>query len=133
MPRLHPLRLGPFAKPLRFLRRQRPPLNFITVHYAYFFAVCLLSAIIFWGANTPQTTVRVSFADSLFLTVSAMTLAGLNTVNLSELNTFQQTLLFLLIVLGSAIWVSAFVVHVRKRAFERKFADVIEARKQKRR
>ncbi|KAK1822944.1 hypothetical protein LTR12_002666 [Friedmanniomyces endolithicus] len=133
MPRLHPLRLGPFAKPLRFLRRQLPPLNFITVHYAYFFAVCLLSAIIFWGANTPQTTVRVSFADSLFLTVSAMTLAGLNTVNLSELNTFQQILLFLLIMLGSAIWVSAFVVHVRKRAFERKFADVIEARKQKRR
>ncbi|TKA80167.1 hypothetical protein B0A55_03601 [Friedmanniomyces simplex] len=133
MPCLHPPNLGPLAKPLRFLRRQLPPLNFITVHYAYFFAVCLLSAIIFWGANTPKTTVRVSFADSLFLTVSAMTLAGLNTVNLSELNTFQQFLLFVLIMLGSAIWVSAFVVHVRKRAFERKFRDVIEARKQKRR
>lgn len=55
-----------------------------------------------------------------------MTLAGLNTVNLSELNTFQQFLLFLLIMLGSAIFVSAFVVHVRQRAFDRKIVDLKE-------
>ncbi|KAL1624082.1 hypothetical protein SLS54_004011 [Diplodia seriata] len=62
----------------------------------------------------------VSFTDSLFLCVSAMTLAGLNTVNLSNLNTFQQVILFLLIMAGSAIFVSAFVVHVRRKAFEAK-------------
>ena len=64
--------------------------------------------------------------DSLFLTVSAMTLAGLNTVNISLLNTFQQFLLFLLIMLGSAIFISAFVVHVRRSAFEKKFMDIEE-------
>jgi hypothetical protein len=32
-----------------------------------------------------------------------MTLAGLNTVNLSTLNTFQQVLLFFLIIFGSAV------------------------------
>lgn len=74
----------------------------------------------------------VPFADSLFLTISAMTLAGLNTVNLSELNTFQQVLLFLLIMLGSAIWVSAFVVHVRWKAFTRRMAAVKEERRRKR-
>ena len=58
-----------------------------------------------------------------------MTLAGLNTVNLSSLNTFQQFLLFLLIMLGSAIFVSAFVVHVRRRAFEKKFEIVTERQK----
>jgi hypothetical protein len=47
-----------------------------------------------------------------------MTLAGLNTVNLSTLNTFQQVILFLLIMLGSAIFVSAFVVYFRQRAFD---------------
>ena len=44
-----------------------------------------------------------------------MTEAGLNTVNLSELNTFQQFILFLLIMLGSAILVSIAVLQVRQR------------------
>ncbi|KAL1296598.1 hypothetical protein AAFC00_000091 [Neodothiora populina] len=60
-----------------------------------------------------------------------MTLAGLNTVNLSQLNTWQQCMLFFLIIMGSAIFVSAFVVLVRKRAFERKFRSIIQQRKQK--
>ena len=61
-----------------------------------------------------------------------MTLAGLNTINLSELNTFQQFILFLLIMLGSAILVSSAVVHVRKKAFERKFKHVIERERARR-
>ena len=84
----------------------------------------------FWGSSTPAKS--VSFTDSLFLTVSAMTLSGLNTVNLSQLNTFQQFLLFLLTLLGSAILVSIAVVHIRKKAFERKFSDVIEKERQRR-
>jgi len=108
-----------------------PPRNFITLHYAYFVAVCMLSSIIFWGASTPPRS--VSYTDSLFLVVSAMTLAGLNTVNLSILNTFQQVLLFILIILGSAILVSIAVVHVRKKAFERRFKDIVEVERQKRR
>jgi Trk-type K+ transport system membrane component len=132
--------LGPLNQPLRFIRRQLPPLNFITLHYTYFIGICLLFALIFWGSSTPRdaapdhgTTLKVSFTDSLFLSVSAMTEAGLNTVNLSELNTFQQILLFILIILGSAIWVSAFVVQVRKRAFEKKFRIVVEEQNRRRR
>ncbi|KAK5113964.1 hypothetical protein LTR62_003087 [Meristemomyces frigidus] len=117
---------GPLKKPLRFLRRQLPPINFITIHYLYFIATCLLSAVIFWGSSTET---KVSFTDSLFLCVSAMTEAGLNTVNLSQLNTFQQVILFVLIMLGSAIWVSAGVVLVRKATFEKKFKAVIEAKR----
>lgn len=57
--------------------------------------------------------------------------SGLNTVNLSELNTFQQVMMFLLIMIGSAIFVSAFVVHVRKRAFERRFAYIAAQRRRR--
>jgi hypothetical protein len=106
------------------LRSQVPELNFITLHYIYFITTCLLSAIIFWGASTPARS--VSFTDSLFLTVSAMTLAGLNTINLSILNTFQQFMLFVLIILGSTIFVSASIVHIRRTAFERRFRSEIE-------
>lgn len=60
-----------------------------------------------------------------------MTLAGLNTVNLSTLNTFQQIMLFSLIMIGSAIFVSAFVVHVRMRAFEHRFEHVAEQRRRR--
>ena len=55
-----------------------------------------------------------------------MTLAGLNTINLSELNVFQQFILFALTLLGSAILVSIVVVHVRKKAFERTFKSAFK-------
>jgi hypothetical protein len=119
----------PLVRPWRLVRRWLPPLNFITIHYAYFVVTCLISAVIFWGASTPAHSVR--FIDALFLVVSAMTLSGLGTINLSTVNTFQQVLLFLLIMMGSAIFVSGFVVHVRKRAFEKKFRIVIERERRK--
>jgi hypothetical protein len=56
------------------LRPHLPDLSFITLHYLYFIATGLTSAIIFWGSSTPAKS--VSFTDSLFLCVSAMTEAG---------------------------------------------------------
>ncbi|KAF2483418.1 cation transport protein-domain-containing protein [Neohortaea acidophila] len=112
---------------MRFLRRQLPPLNFLTIHWMYFIFTALLTALIFWGSTT--TAHHINFTNALFFTVSAMTEAGLNPVNLSALNTFQQVLLFLLILAGSPVFVSAFVVHVRKKAFERRFLDEKERRK----
>ena len=90
----------------------------------------MLSSIVFWGSSKPSRS--ISYTDSLFLVVSAMTLAGLNTINLSQINTFQQFILFLLIMLGSAIFVSIGVVHVRKNAFERRFESIVEEARQRR-
>jgi hypothetical protein len=56
------------------LRPHLPDVTFITLHYLYFIAAGLISAIIFWGSSTPAKS--VSFTDSLFLCVSAMTEAG---------------------------------------------------------
>lgn len=101
-----------------------PPANFITLHYAYFIGTCLLASLIFWGSSTPARS--ISYTDSLFLTVSAMSLAGLNTVNLSQMNTWQQIILFFLIMLGSTIFVSFGVLQVRQKAFERRFKAIVE-------
>lgn len=101
-----------------------PPANFITLHYAYFIGTCLLASVIFWGSSTPPRS--ISYTDSLFLTVSAMTLAGLNTVNLSQMNVWQQIILFFLIMLGSTILVSFAVLAVRQKAFERRFKVIVE-------
>lgn len=107
-----------------------PPLNFITLHYAYFIVVVLITSVIFWGSSNPAHS--ISYTDSLFLTVSAMTEAGLNTVNLSQMTTWQQVLLFLLILFGGAIWVSIWTVAFRLHVFESRFQDIVKAEKARR-
>lgn len=112
------------------IRSILPPLNFITIHYAYFIVVCLLASVIFWGSSNPPAS--ISYTDSLFLVVSAMTEAGLNTVNLSQMTVWQQTLLFLLIIFGSSIWVSIWTVVARKHFFEKRFQDIVHAERMRR-
>ncbi|KAB5566994.1 cation transport protein-domain-containing protein [Coniochaeta sp. 2T2.1] len=110
------------AERLTKLRSVLPPLNFITLHYAYFTVVPLIASVIFWGSSHPARS--ISYVDSLFLVVSAMTEAGLNTVNLSTMTTWQQVILFLLIMFGSTIWVSIATVLARKHVFEQRFKDI---------
>lgn len=54
-------------------------------------------------------------------------------MDLSTLNTFQQAILFVLLVLGSAILISSTVLMVRRRAFEAKLKGVSDEREASRR
>lgn len=119
------------SKRAKQIRSYLPPLNFITVHYFYFIVTCLITSVIFWGASDPARS--ISYTDSLFLVVSAMTEAGLNTVNLSEMTTFQQVILWLLIVIGSSIFVSISTILTRKRVFESRFKHIVKLQKEARR
>ncbi|KAJ2978189.1 hypothetical protein NUW58_g7571 [Xylaria curta] len=96
---------------------------------AYFIAVSLLASLVFWGSSNPGFS--ISYVDSLFLVVSAMTEAGLNTVNLSQMTTWQQVLLWLLIIIGGSIWVSIWTVLIRKHAFERRFQEIVKKERQR--
>ncbi|KAH8906239.1 TrkH-domain-containing protein [Coniochaeta sp. PMI_546] len=107
------------------LRSILPPLNFITLHYAYFIVIPLIASVIFWGSSNPAYS--ISYVDSLYLVTSAMTEAGLNTVNLSTMTTWQQIILFLLIMIGSTIWVSIATVLARKHVFEQRFKDIVRS------
>ncbi|EPE04669.1 impb mucb samb family protein [Ophiostoma piceae UAMH 11346] len=107
-----------------------PPLDFITIHYAYFIVTPLVFSLIFWGSSTPALS--ISYTDSLFLVVSAMTESGLNTVNLSQMTTWQQAILFLLIILGSSIWVSIWTVAFRRHVFELRFDTIVSADRERR-
>ncbi|KAL5049610.1 hypothetical protein BDW71DRAFT_175098 [Aspergillus fruticulosus] len=102
-----------------------PPFNFLTLHYTYFIVVSLISSLIFWGASNPRRS--VSYTDALFMCVSAMTGTGLNSVEASTLTTFQQVVMFVLLMLGHAILISITVLHVRKRAFQHKFKGISHA------
>ncbi|KAK7746094.1 hypothetical protein SLS62_009554 [Diatrype stigma] len=122
----HRFSSGWFSKIRPFL----PPLNFITIHYAYFIVVPLVASLVFWGSSNPKFS--ISYVDSLFLVVSAMTEAGLNTVNLSQMTTWQQVMLWLLIIAGSSIWVSIWTILVRKHAFERRFREIVKRENERR-
>jgi hypothetical protein len=114
----------------KIIQSHLPPLNFITVHYIYFIGTCMVSSLIFWGSSDPSRS--ITYTDSLFLVVSAMTEAGLNTVNLSQMTTFQQIILWLLILIGSSIFVSIGTVLTRKHAFESRFKDIVKLQKEQR-
>jgi hypothetical protein len=58
---------------------------------ADFMQTPLIISGIFYGANTEY---QIDYVDCLFLCVSAMTVTGLATNNLSQLNGYQQSLLF---------------------------------------
>jgi hypothetical protein len=53
-------------------------------------------------------------------------------VDLSALNSFQQAILFTLLILGHAVLISLTVLLVRKRAFETKFKGVSDERERER-
>lgn len=104
---------------LHRLRRYLPQPRFLLFHWTYFITTCMVSSIIFWHFSTPHG--NVTYVDSLFMITEAMTQAGLNTINPSSINTFQQCMLFGHIIIGNPIFISAFVVYVRKRAFHPRF------------
>ncbi|KAL1599849.1 Sodium transporter hkt1 [Paraconiothyrium brasiliense] len=107
-----------------------PPINFITLHYAYFIAITIVGTLIFWGASNPAKS--VGWWDSMFMVMSALTASGLNTVNLSQLTIFQQVELAVLMMLGSQVLVSYFTVAFRKHIFEKRFEDIVEMEKENR-
>ena len=55
-----------------------PPLNFLILHYVYFIVTCMVASIILFLTSTPFKD--VAYVDAIFLCISAMTGAGLNTV-----------------------------------------------------
>ena len=115
---------------LTFLRRDIFQLNFYRLHMLYFVIVIIISSVIVYGeglANgaTEINGTKLRYIDALFLCCSAMTTTGLNTVNLGALTSFQQAMLCILMLIGNLIFVSTFVVIIRRHFFRRKLADVV--------
>jgi hypothetical protein len=69
----------------------------------------------------------------MFMVMSALTASGLNTVNLSQLTTFQQAELLVLMMIGNQVLISYFTVAFRKHIFEKRFEDIVEIEREKRR
>ncbi|KAF9560954.1 hypothetical protein CPC08DRAFT_750168 [Agrocybe pediades] len=99
-------------------------LNFYRVHLLFFTFTPLVFSGIFYASNGRY---KISYVDALFNCVSAMTVCGLATINLSSLTGFQQALLFVLMCIGNPVLVSWVIVYMRRYFFARKFENILEA------
>lgn len=61
------------------------------LHLLWFTVVPLVASGIFYASNGAN---RISYIDCLFMTVSPMTMTGLETVLMASLTTWQQVLMF---------------------------------------
>ncbi len=116
---------------LQYIRDEVCHLNFYRLHMLYFILGILISSVIVYGeglANGPTDIngTKLRYIDALFLCCSAMTTTGLNTVNLGALSAFQQAVLCILLLTGNVVFVSTFVVMIRRHIFRRKLADLVQ-------
>ncbi|KAH7102157.1 cation transport protein-domain-containing protein [Auriculariales sp. MPI-PUGE-AT-0066] len=99
-------------------------LNFYRIHLIIFTFTPLIFSGIFYGANGRY---HISYVDALFNCVSAMTVTGLATVDLSSLTRFQQVLIFFQACIGNVVFVSWIMVYIRVHFFEKKLKHIIAA------
>ncbi|PWN20324.1 TrkH-domain-containing protein [Microstroma glucosiphilum] len=102
----------------------RAELNFYRIHVLFFVFVPLIAACIFWGSNEDN---NIPFIDCYFVCVSAMTVTGLVTINISTATIWQQVILFILMWIGNISAVSVTMIAVRRHFFRVKFDRVIKS------
>ncbi|OCF73744.1 potassium ion transporter [Kwoniella mangroviensis CBS 8886] len=100
-------------------------LNFYRIHLLAFTIIPLILSGIMYGANTEY---HIDYVDCLFCCMSAMTVTGLATINLSTLSAFQQFLLFFQMIIGSLTFVSILMIVVRQYFFRQTFKHVLQER-----
>ncbi|GAA5896526.1 uncharacterized protein JCM6883_006933 [Sporobolomyces salmoneus] len=101
-------------------------LNFYRIHLLTFTFVPFIISGIFYASNGSQPRGQIAYIDCLFLCVSAMTVTGLNSVELGRLTTWQQFLIFFQMSIGSTSFVSIIVVMVRRQFFRNKFEWMVK-------
>lgn len=110
--------LAAVAPRIPVLSKQR--LNFITLHYIYIISWALVaSLIIYTGGN-------IRYIDALFLACNAATQGGLNTVDLSLLHGYQQTVLWFVSILTNMILIHSLLVFYRLSWYEKRPSCMVE-------
>lgn len=107
---------------------KEPHFNFITAHYFWIIGLSFVGSVIIYGAGKGN----ISYMDALFFSSGANTQAGLNTVDVNTLTTFQQIVMFLLAMTSNPITINSAVVFLRLYWFEKRFQGFVKESRQKR-
>ncbi|CAI6335467.1 unnamed protein product [Periconia digitata] len=96
----------------------KPPINFITLHYAYIITFGILALAIIYPYGNLQPI------DAYFFGVSASTESGLNTVDVKDLKTYQQVFIYIVPIITNLGFVNIVVVIFRLRWFQQRFKKI---------
>ena len=107
-------------------------MNFYRLHVNYFILTIILSSVIMYGSGVngnsddAEALFRLRYIDAIFLCASAMTNTGLNTVNLSDITAFQQSILCILILLGNLTIIANATIWLRRYFFRKYMKDFVQ-------
>ncbi|KAK3942432.1 Low-affinity potassium transport protein [Diplogelasinospora grovesii] len=109
---------------------KEPHFNFITAHYFWIIGMTLFGSVLLYGGGRGNDS--LAYIDCLFFAAGSNTQAGLNTVDVNLLNTFQQVVLYFLAMMSNPIMINSFVVFLRLYWFEKRFQHLVREARQKR-
>ncbi|USP72949.1 hypothetical protein yc1106_00223 [Curvularia clavata] len=96
-----------------------PHANFITLHYSYIIGWTLIGSVILYGNG------RIPYIDALFFASGSATQSGLNTIDINNLDLYQQITMYLMTCLCTPIFIHSSVVVVRLYWFEKRFQNIV--------
>ncbi|KAI1134150.1 potassium transport protein TRK1/TRK2 [Hypoxylon sp. FL0543] len=101
---------------------KNPHFNFITVHYFWIIGWTIVGSILLYASAGGH----LAYIDALFFASGANTQAGLNTVDVNLLNTFQQLVIYFLAMMSNPITIHSSVVFLRLYWFEKRFQHIVK-------
>jgi len=116
-----------WARIPRRLRFKYMRLNFIVVHYAYLIGWAIVGSVVLFGGGL------MPYIDALFFAAGSATQSGLNTINVNELETYQQVTMYFIACVTNPIFINSVVVFVRLHWFEKRFEHIVKDAREHRR
>ncbi|KAF5522528.1 Low-affinity potassium transport protein [Colletotrichum aenigma] len=107
---------------------KKPHFNFISAHYFWICGLTILGSILIYATAGGQ----MAYVDALFFASGANTQAGLNTIDVNLLNTFQQICIYIFAMTSNPITIHSSVVFLRLYWFEKRFQTVVREARQRR-
>ncbi|KAL7935959.1 cation transport domain-containing protein [Trichoderma chlorosporum] len=106
-----------------------PHFNFITVHYFWIIFATLLSSVLIYGGGKGH----LHYIDALMFGSGANTQAGLNPVDVNNLNGFQLSWIYTFSLFSNPITLHTCVVFLRLYWFEKRFQHWVKEARLRRR
>ncbi|CAM1505342.1 Fc.00g109790.m01.CDS01 [Cosmosporella sp. VM-42] len=107
---------------------KKPHFNFISAHYTWIVSATIIASIAMFAAGNGA----LAYIDALLFASGANTQAGLNPIDLNDLNTFQQTVIYLFAMMSNPITLHSSVVFLRLYWFEKRFQGWVSDARQRR-
>ncbi|WBW73053.1 plasma membrane potassium ion transmembrane transporter Trk1 [Schizosaccharomyces osmophilus] len=116
-----------FTKARKWIQWIVPNFGFLAIHYSYIIVLVIICSILLFTGGA-----KIAYIDALFLASSSVTQTGLNTVNLIDLTTWQQFVIFFFPIVSVPIWMHGAISFVRLYWFRRKCRYVIRQNRTRR-